>query len=148
MLYFAYGSNLCTRQMSERCGSWRLLTRAALPGFRLSFPRRSEERDGGGVAGVTADAGAAVQGVVYELSEEDLAKIDDFEGVPEDYTRERVRVRAPESGELEVWTYFAVPQAEGPFAPSRAYLDSIIEGAREHGLPAPYVAALEAHPVC
>ena len=143
-LYFAYASNLSTRQMDHRCRSRETISRAALQGYRLDFPRRSYRPRGRGVAGVVPDAGGSDRGVVYDISDDDLARLDRAEGVPKSYVRRRVTVEPRGGGTLEVWTYFANPEPGAPFRPSREYLDVILEGAREHGLDADYIAALEA----
>lgn len=85
-LYFAYGSNLDLGQMRARCRSATPLGPATLPGVRLVFAGHSPTR-GGGVATVERDADAQVQGLLYTLTEADLAALDRCEGVPFTYDR-------------------------------------------------------------
>ena len=87
-------------------------------------------------------------GVVYELSCSDLARLDECEGVPNRYRREELSVNPlgenSEGGtEQAAWVYIAVPQAGGPFKPSPEYLQTIVDGAREHGLPEDYITEIE-----
>ena len=146
--YFAYGSNLDPAQMARRCPDSRFLCRADLPDYRLCYPRPSDTW-GGGVAGVEAMPDAAVEGVVYEVSERDLAALDRCECIDAGhYTRRRVRVTAEDGRELEVWTYFAVPCPQGSPLPSRRYVDTILRGARHHRLSEGYLARLVATPIC
>jgi gamma-glutamylcyclotransferase len=132
-VYFAYGSNMSSAQMKERCPSARDLGAAKLPGHRLTFPRSSETR-GGGVAGIEPAPGSAVEGVLYSLSPEDLSRLDDFEGTDEGRYR-RGRVEVDHEGEpRQVWTYYALPEGDRFHPPSRDYLETMIRGAEEHGL--------------
>lgn len=145
--YFAYGSNLDFAQMRRRCPSSRVVGRAWLPGYRVTFPRPCESW-GGGVAGIEPAAGHDAHGVVYELCDEDLATLDDYEGVADgDYDRREVEVHCEAGGTMRVWTYFANPQPGCP-PPSRRYLDAIVRGARYHRLPGAYVERLAATPIC
>ena len=83
-------------------------------------------------------------GVVYELSDQDLCKLDRCERVPDAYKRECKPIIALESCgddgcDINVWVYVAIPDPCGPFRPSPKYLQTIIDGAREHGLPEDYI---------
>lgn len=142
--YFAYASNLSLRQMSRRCPSARVLATGFLDGYRMDFPRRSARWDNAGVAGVVASAGARVQGVVYGMSEEDLHALDVFEGVAVgQYRRVLVDVRLSDGGRMTVFTYFAAPESGGPFKPSQGYVDTMLEGARDHQLSKVLVSQLQ-----
>jgi hypothetical protein len=79
VLYFAYGSNLDFDQMKSRCPSARFAGVAKLPGRRLAFTRWSESRKGA-VADAVADPASEVWGAVYEITAEDLGKLDGHEG--------------------------------------------------------------------
>lgn len=143
--YFAYGSNLDPEQMARRCPSARVVGCATLADHRLAFPRPADDWDDAGVAGIDPTPGETVEGVVYELSDDDLAVLDEYEAIGNgDYRRERVRVTLQPTGVvIELWSYYANPAPDGPFPPSRRYLDALIRGARHHGLPARYVGMLE-----
>lgn len=151
MLYFAYGSNMDGMQMRERCPQSRFLCIGSLAGHALCFPRFSARRKGG-VASITPRTGAVVWGIVYELSEVDLARLDGFEGhVPgrqerlNAYGRQLIEIR-PHSGggPLACWTYVAQVQSGGPFLANPAYMRHLLAGAAQWGLPDDYVAALGA----
>ena len=156
MLYFAYGSNLDPDQMQRRCPGHHVVGLAELRDFRLSFPLTSHDW-GGGVASVSVAHGDAVWGVVYELTDEDLASLDRYEHFvgPGDqhnlYDRDTVSVQLVRADDgsfprrLRAWTYIARPANPSP--PSRRYLDAIVRGARHHRLPDDYVARLAATPV-
>jgi gamma-glutamylcyclotransferase (GGCT)/AIG2-like uncharacterized protein YtfP len=153
MLYFAYGSNLNPDEMRERCPSHHVVGMAALADHRLAFPRNSE-RWGGGTAGLEHAHGETVWGVVFELSDEDLASLDVVEGFKgagdqhNVYDREliTVDVKRPDDGSVprrvRAYTFFARPSNPSP--PGRRYLETILAGARHHRLPEEYVERLAA----
>lgn len=151
MLYFAYGSNLDPDQMRARCPESKVVGLAALRDHKLSFPLTSHDW-GGGVAGISVAHGSAVWGVVYDLSDGDLKRLDAYEHYvgPGDqhnlYDRDQVFVdlkRADDGSfprRIRAWIY--VPRQANPAPPSRRYLDAILKGAKHHRLPDEYIAAL------
>ena len=78
MLYFAYGSNMDWDQMKQCCQAARFVGVALLPDHRLAFTRKSVNR-GCGVADAVPDAGRRVWGVVYEIGDLDVGKLDTSE---------------------------------------------------------------------
>jgi len=151
--YFAYGSNLVTQQLCERCPSFAarpvVVGRAVLPAYRLVYPILSGGDWGGGVAGIVpGGADDAVHGVIFELDDAAMAALDDYEGVDEGrYRRAGVTVTRDDGSPCDCVTYLADDDPDGPYLPSQRYLDAILAGAREHGLDAEYIAALARHPV-
>ena len=139
-LYFAYGSNLDLRQFRRRCPGHDAVGRARLPGYRLAFTRYSTKRKGG-VADVVPEEGAVVWGALYDVDEACIAALDEFEGAPRAYRRETLRVIDDSGEEREAIVYVA--NRTGVFEPSAAYLELIVRGAREHGLPEEYIRSIE-----
>ena len=84
--YFAYGSNLCVRQMARRCPDAGDPRPAVLSDHDWLINAR-------GVATVEPFAGNDVHGVLWQLSDHDLATLDSAEGVPVRYRRDRLSVR-------------------------------------------------------
>ena len=140
--YFAYGSNMSSAQMAERCPGASSLGAARLDGFALSFDRWSDRR-GGYVADVLPSPGGSVWGVLWRVTSEHLVMLDRHEGVAAGaYRREFVRVQSA-SGHIDAVAY-RVCEPALPGSPPAAYLALILEGAKEHGLPAAYVAGIQA----
>lgn len=142
--YFAYGSNLLTEQKVERTGPIRECKRARLDGYRLTFNKRGD--DDTGKANIVPDASSSVWGVVYRCNDAALLKMDKREGVSGGhYKRTTIRVRLDGESELEVITYVAGDSfIDDSCSPMRSYLNRIIDGAREHGLPDSYIREIEA----
>ncbi|SMF57020.1 hydantoinase B/oxoprolinase family protein [Pseudobacteriovorax antillogorgiicola] len=134
-LIFAYGSNLDPLQIKGRCPSARIVCRAVLPEYSIGFSRFSEKRQGG-VADIVPKAGAEVWGLVYSLSPEDLAALDEIEGHPDHYERVELEVKqdTPEGPSFKVWAY-QVKDKEHHIPPTEEYLWLVHKG--QHILNAP-----------
>lgn len=118
-LYFAYGSNLCLRQMGERCASFRPVRRCALQNHRLVLR---------GAADVEASEGDVVEGALYWISEEDQRVLDGFEGVPNLYVRRTFHV---EEG-TAIYYQMEPPRYK---TPRQGYVDTIREGFVDWDIP-------------
>ena len=130
--YFAYGSNLCPRQMAERCPEATNPRPAVLGDHDWLINQR-------GVATVESFAGNQVHGVLWQLSDQDLAALDSAEGVPVRYRRDRLTVVTGD-GSSPAWVYIDHRVDPGP--PRPGYLDRIIGGAVQHGLPGRWIEFL------
>lgn len=147
-LYFAFGSNMDFSQMSARCPSARVVGIGEFMGHQLGFPHFSTARQCA-VAGYWPNPETSVWGVVYDVSDTDLAHLDTFEGFSpardrnlNKYNRVQIGVRC--NGQiLDCMTYEATPH-DAPGLTSKHYLGQLISGARQHGLPQNYVTFLEA----
>ncbi len=131
--YFAYGSNLCVRQMARRC-----------PGATNPRPARLADHDWlineRGVATVEPFDGSAVHGVVWQVTDHDLATLDSAEGVPVRYRRDALTVHT-DDGPSEAWVYIDHRVEPGP--PRPGYLERIVDGAMHHGLPHRWIEFLK-----
>lgn len=123
--YFAYGSNLCVAQMARRCPDATNPRPAMLAGHDWLINQR-------GVATVERFAGTHVHGVVWDVSDRDLATLDSAEGVPVRYRRDRLTVHSL-NGPSDAWVYIDHRVETG--APRPGYLERIIDGAIHHRLP-------------
>ena len=139
-LYFAYGSNLSTGRMGERVPSARIVAAARVDGRRLSLGKQG--RDGSGKATLVDAPGAFVWGVVYAIDPRDWRRLDRFE---RGYARISLLVTWEREQRVAATSYVAPETAPDP-TPFGWYKRLIVDGAREHGLPAAYVAELERLP--
>jgi gamma-glutamylcyclotransferase (GGCT)/AIG2-like uncharacterized protein YtfP len=97
------------------------------------------------VADVVATADKTVWGVVFEMSDADLAALDKHEGVymkPPAYVRKNVQVVSTDGQLLDAITYEVFTKAENEHAPNAEYLGLITAGARKWALPHEYQDAL------
>jgi gamma-glutamylcyclotransferase len=148
MFIFAYGSNMNWDQMRKRCPSSRFVGIAALLDYKLAFTRKSIKR-GCGVADVVSEVGTKVWGVLYEISDFDVAKLDTIEGFrpgreKNSYSRRECSVFLDGNDQrpLKVSVYSGDPQPNPPL-PNVAYKNLILTGARHWNLPEEYIHELE-----
>jgi hypothetical protein len=139
--------------MQERCPSAHFVGVALLADHTLAFTRKSETR-GCGVADAVHERGRKLWGVVYELCDFDVGKLDCSEGYSpgrekNSYWRRHCLVLLDGDAKrpLKLFSYFGDPQPNPPL-PNRDYKNLIISGARHWRLPEEYVRDLEAIEVC
>ena len=79
---FAYGSNMDWKRMKERCPTAKFVATASLQKHRLAFTKKatSGKFEGHGVADVVKSPKNTVWGVVFQIDEIDLGKLDKAEG--------------------------------------------------------------------
>jgi gamma-glutamylcyclotransferase (GGCT)/AIG2-like uncharacterized protein YtfP len=141
--YAAYGSNMDPRRMGERCPHSPLHTTGWLIGWRLTFGGEEHGWDGA-LTTVVEDPLEQVFVAVYDVTDEDAARLDTWESADSGlYRKTRVRV-ATMLGELLTWTY-VLDAYEGGL-PSASCLGILAEAAEAADAPADYVAALRARP--
>src|SRR5438552_1178812 len=158
MWYFAYGSNLNPRAVTEWCRHYAHRSpnlkggrAGVLDNYRLCFPIFSEYW-GGGIGDIVYDPGKYVQGAVYDLSENDIAMLDQKVGRKLDaggkeigvYKRIEVKV-APlgKSEPVTAITYQGTSVDRYHIPPTQHYMDCVIQGAYSFGLSMMWVSYLQ-----
>lgn len=140
--YFAYGSNLWIEQMSARTGLIATDDSAPriawLPDYRLVFNMRGED---GQVYANLERPGDGVFGVLYRCGPDTLDKLDAYEG---GYERRQMLVTDQDGVKLSVIAYIAkADRVVNGRKPSAEYVEKILRGATQHGLPEDYVRHIE-----
>ena len=137
MLYLAYGANTHRGSMAYRCPEAEFIGTARLANHALAFR---------GVADVRPAKGQAVHVALWDITDNDLAALDRFEGYPRLYTRRQAafevltlhrRVVLPTRA--RAWVY-QMTKGYGLSAPSWSYLETLKEGYADCGLPADQLA--------
>ena len=124
MYYFAYASNLSRKQMAQRAPSAKPRFSAVLPNYKLIFSGWSRTWRGA-VATIQQSRGDKVMGGIYEISEQDLARLIQYEGP--DYTTTKVVVFRDTGEAVEAMTFARKRQGEEG-KPSPEYLAVIKQG--------------------
>lgn len=144
-IYVSYGSNMDPDRLAVRTGADAARLAARFPvrlrGFRLAFAKRND--DGSGFATLLPDHGSDAEGIAYDLTVEELRRLDWAEGVPEHYLPAIVEVLPLAGGPaLAARTYLANPaRLAAGLKPPRWYLERIL-AARDLLSPA-WVESLE-----
>lgn len=135
-------------QMQDRCPSALYVGVALMPDHKLAFTRKSKGRDCG-VADAVPERGRELWGVVYEISNLEIVKLDAAEGYrlgrqTNSYWRREhpVLLDGDDRRPLNAAVYFADPQPLPPL-PNPLYKELILSGARHWHLPTAYIRQLE-----
>ena len=100
VVYFAYGSNMNPDQMAERCPGAKAVCPAKLRNYRLAERKYAD---------IDWDEGSNVYGVMYTVPENEMEKLDGYEGAPRIYERIEVRVEFAMKPYMAV-TYILTPE--------------------------------------
>lgn len=143
--YFAYGSNMNLAQMKQRCSSPKVIGIGRLPGYKVEFYGYSALWDGAQET-VVPDLQSEVWGVLYELEFYDCESLDGYQDARVNgmgvYFHYPVDVIDIEQRTVAAIIYKKDVLQEAKF-PSTEYLDFILLGAKEQGLPLEYITLLE-----
>lgn len=130
IMYFAYGSNMCIRQMNDRCPNNSKIGIGQLSGYRWIISTR-------GYANVVKSSNDDVWGVIYEISIQDEAKLDGYEGVSTKcYLKENLDILIDRR--IKNCLTYVDPITEIGI-PSYTYSNTINEGILDSKLPEEYV---------
>ncbi len=125
--YFAYGSNMNPGRMRERTVEFSLRQSAVLDGYALCFNKISASYPGSGAANIVESPHSRVEGILYLVTAGGLAALDRFEGYPEHYTKETVRVETAEKAMIECVTYIAnADMTKDGLKPRAKYLSHLL----------------------
>lgn len=136
LLYFAYGSNMLLSRLEsrvDRLGEVKVYGTHALVGYRLTFNCGFRKHSYANI--VKCGKEHCVEGVLYELNQEQIATLNKYENYPYNYEQQ----------------FFTLPDGNIAFAyvsvsdfftsnalPEIDYLNTLIQGALEHELYATY----------
>ena len=143
--YFAYGSNMHDSAFLQRRRmkplEWRV---GRIKGYRLRFNLEGRPRGRAAPANICPDEGQEVWGVLYEITNREMIRLNSTEGVPGGaYRPTWLTVEDMDGREVHAMTYVAQGKAVDG-RPSHRYISLLRDGARAHGLPEAWVRHLEA----
>ncbi|MBF0619049.1 MAG: gamma-glutamylcyclotransferase [Candidatus Omnitrophica bacterium] len=143
MYYFAYGSNMNHALFFGRCPGATFIGPARLADRCLIFDGLAVVKHGA-TANMMRSRDEFLWGGVFEITEEHLAVLDDFEGYPKSFTRTLMDVERFEPHQkIKAWVYWREEEPVG--IPAQSYITTILQGARDCHLPKEYIAELEPH---
>lgn len=124
ILYFAYGMNTNLIEMQIRCPQSECLGRAQLIDHVFRFATHAD---------VVPCENSYVEGVLWQISHEDLEALDCLEGYPVYYNRSQLSV-AWQDQTVMAEVYHMQPGIENHM-PSSRYLTLVEDGYRANGVP-------------
>jgi hypothetical protein len=120
--YLAYGSNLNMEQMSRRCPGASVVGATVLNNHRLLF----RGTPGNTHATIEIKHGYTVPVLLWQITDDDEAALDIYEGVPRYYTKEKFLIRVGEEVRTALVYVMTSGRPMGP--PNDIYYDVIAEG--------------------
>lgn len=142
-VYAAYGSNLDPARMMARCPHSPLRGTGWLMGWRLTFAGEEYGWDGA-LCTLVEDPAEQVFVALYDLTSDDAARLDAWEGVDIGLYR-TVRARVHTLDGEQVARVYVLDAYEGGL-PSAGYLGVVSEAAAAAGAPDDYVHWLRTRP--
>ena len=125
MLYFAYGSNLNTIKLKRICPSSVPIVKVKLKDYKLVFYNK--------VADIVKSRERIVYGAIYDISEEDIKKLDKYEGYPRLYDKIYVNVQDDEDKPYLAFVYVMFIKGRGEL--DESYYNIINQGFNDWKLP-------------
>jgi gamma-glutamylcyclotransferase (GGCT)/AIG2-like uncharacterized protein YtfP len=117
--YFAFGMNCNLDSMAQRCPGAFCLGAAQLEGYKFAFRKHADVELG--------NPDDIVNGVLWQLDDDDLDSLDAFEGFPNYYLRCKAWVHSDEIGWVKAWIYTMADQ-DYLSEPSDSYVAMCREG--------------------
>lgn len=124
-IYFAFGSNMSKRKMTERGTKFDSRERALLRGYRVEFTIWKD--DGFGYANIVPDDNSMVYGALYYCEKGSMDNLDAFEAGRLHRIIVKVEKDCGEIVEAEAFQAYDEFVKEG-LRPSKVYLNEILEG--------------------
>jgi gamma-glutamylcyclotransferase (GGCT)/AIG2-like uncharacterized protein YtfP len=125
MNYFAYGSNIDINRIISRGINPISVRLGILDNYKFIINKRSKVDPFIGYANIIPEDGSFVEGLIYEVSDDDILRLDKFEGYPNHYYRKVLSI----GGEMVV-VYIANVKyvSDIPLRTTKEYRDYILEG--------------------
>jgi gamma-glutamylcyclotransferase (GGCT)/AIG2-like uncharacterized protein YtfP len=122
--------------MNCRCPDNKFTKRVYLDNYKFVYDGHSKNWEGA-VANILKSADNSVWGGLYEISKSDLENLDRYEGFPNSYNKEELKVKDDQGNIYKAITYFRTGEKIG--IPSDKYKKIIIDGAKDCNLSDNYV---------
>ena len=147
MYLLIYCEWLDSRLVKKSLPDARLHGKATLKDYKVAFSSFSEDGSDElqyGGCHLAAAPGETLHGVLWEITDEELAKLDKLTRVEHGrYVKKHVTV-LDATGKSCAAVAHSIKNPKGASRPTKDYMDHMIAGAREHGFPPAYIEALEA----
>ena len=128
LYYFAYGSNIHPIRLTKRIKSAQFISAYKLDNYKLKFNKISKDNSSKCNIELSSNTADKVYGVIYEIDELDLKKLDLVEGLNKGYIHKAFMLDA-KLNKKSFFTYVAVPEfIDEDNKPYKWYKDMVIAG--------------------
>ena len=140
-LYFAYGSNMLTERLAERCSSAKVVGKAFVEDYRIEFTKVS--KDGSGKATLQPHYNTKQHGVLFEIDRSQRQILDRIEGLGVGYKRLELDC-VTNCSNLTICSAYSYQATDlnPTLKPFDWYLALVVAGAEQHELPTNYISTL------
>lgn len=129
----AYGSNVSTNRLIKRIGEIKASKKGYIDGFSLKFNKQATGKQVAYANIIYAGAGEKCPAVAYQLTPDQTAALDRFEGVPHNYLRLSIPFHSHSDNKSIVQAYIAHPnKLVTGLDVEYEYIEHILHGYREH----------------
>lgn len=142
MNYFAYGSNMSLLRLRERVPGARPIGACMLSEHQLRFHKSGRDGSAKCDAWHTGVEHHVLHGVLFEIDRSGKRVLDQVEGLGFGYEEKRVSLHAADGSRIEAITYYAT-HIDEKLLPYSWYLQHVLTGALDMGLPPDHVAYIE-----
>jgi gamma-glutamylcyclotransferase len=147
MLYFAYGSNMCTGRLRRRISTATFVYIAKLSRHSFRFHKRSTDGSAKGDAFETGNPADVVWGVIFNINKGQKSILDEAEGLGAGYEEKAATVVDQTGQEHRVLLYVAdANNIDNTLRPYSWYKRFVVDGGRQHDLPGEYLHNIAAMP--
>ena len=136
-LYFAYGSNMSTGRLFSRIYGAKVFSSGRIVDKKVICNKKSIDKSG--KANLVNSPGNVVYGILYEIDQSDLDKLDKFEN---GYQRKTVEILMEKGVSVLAESYIS-SNCTDDSRPLKWYKKFIVEGAIEHRFPEDYIDYLK-----
>jgi len=128
--YFAYGSNMSEKRMIDRGLTPSGKQIGILNNYKFLINKKSFKNPDKGFANIQISDGDVVEGILYEVSESDIKKLDRFEGYPKHYSRKTLMIQTQNKEFVSAIVYIAQPNwtSQKELNATEEYKNFILEG--------------------
>lgn len=128
--YFSYGSNMSRNRMVKRGLKPFNRQLAFLDDFKFVINKRSYKNPNIGYANVVEKEGSVVEGILYDIKDNDIKLLDRFEGAPSHYYRKILKLRLKNGKFVEGVVYIAQNNwtSDQELKTTQEYKNYILEG--------------------
>ncbi len=127
--YFAFGSNMDKQQMEKRTQESSKRQKGLMTDWELVFNKINNKQKSTGFANIVPESGSIVEGIIYEVSEDAIRILDDYEGVPKAYHKKIMLVENNNKEFVDCLVYIANhSRTDNSLKPTKEYLDHLLEG--------------------
>jgi gamma-glutamylcyclotransferase len=146
MNLFIYCEWLDSRLVYKSLPDAKFAGKATVKDYRVAFSSFTEDVSDEMLYGgchLEPAEGQTLYGLLYAISDEELAKLDKLTRVEQGrYVKKHLTV-ADEKGKLRAAVAHSIKNPRGKSRPTQDYMDHMIQGAKEHSFPHSYIELLE-----